>query len=290
MVGHLNVPSLSQDTNTPTVISNQVIKEVLRKELGFRGVVVTDALNMHAVSEMFPEKGELEWRAFDAGNDILCFTEHIREGIDRIVNKAAERDIEDSFKRVWKLKEKAFNSREPLSKSLIDPVALNKKLARESLTLYKGTEEGIKVFKEKAFIGIDISKNADNQFFKFIKTRYEFKCYSTSENSLQKIKEVIMETENVLLSIVPPKAKPQHNFEISEDELAFIRSLIRQKKVIVYLFGNPYVLNLINPEHAEAVVVAYQDFKVFQENAANHFLGKVSAMGSLAVSINTYIQ
>ncbi len=288
MVGHLNVPALSGDQNIPSVISEKIVRDLLREELGFRGVVVTDALNMHAVSRMFQQKGELEWLAFDAGNDVLCFAEHIREGMLKIVNNASVRQIEESFERVWRLKEKAFHTPASISKSLINPDDLNKKLANASLTIYKGAPVEIENLKERGLIGIELSENSDNQFFKIIVKKYPLKVYSTSESDLENLKGEMDQTENVLVALFPPKAKPQNNFEIPDRELDFINKLINQKNVILYLFGNPYVLNLIDLERVKVAVIAYQDFKVFQENAAGHFLGRVRAKGVLPVSIGKW--
>ena len=92
--------------------------------------------------------------------------------------------------------------------------------------------------------------------------------------------------ENVLVALFPPKIKPQNNFELSDDEMKMLQELLNNKNVVLYLFGNPYVLNIINFEKAKAVVVVYQDFKVFQENAAHHFLGKIKAKGKLPVTIH----
>ena len=90
---------------------------------------------MHAVSKMFTNKGDLEWAAFDAGNDILCFAEHVAEGIDTILQNAEKEQIELSFARIWELKEKVFNKENGNSETgLIDPADLNLRLAQRSLT------------------------------------------------------------------------------------------------------------------------------------------------------------
>ena len=135
MVGHLSVPSLAVGKLISSSISKDIIKGVLRNEMGFEGVVISDALNMHAVSREYPVKGELEWLAFDAGNDVLCFAEHTREGIATILQKATEAQINESFERVWALKEKAMGN--PGGKTvptLSDADSLNARLARECLT------------------------------------------------------------------------------------------------------------------------------------------------------------
>ena len=72
MVGHLAVPALSEGQLEPSSASDAVINNFLRKTLGFRGVVVSDALNMHAVSKNFDQKGALEFQAYQCGTDVLC--------------------------------------------------------------------------------------------------------------------------------------------------------------------------------------------------------------------------
>ena len=52
MVGHLSVPALANGSTISSSISKDMIKGILRKEMGYEGVVISDALNMHAVSKM----------------------------------------------------------------------------------------------------------------------------------------------------------------------------------------------------------------------------------------------
>ena len=112
MIGHLAVPELSGDPSTPATLSRQLIKGVLRKDMGFDGVVVSDALNMHAVSKSFKNKGELEYRAFEAGIDLFCFSENPLEGIQKICEKGDIEAIEESFQRIWRLKYRSIKREE----------------------------------------------------------------------------------------------------------------------------------------------------------------------------------
>lgn len=279
MVGHLAVPSLTRGKSIPATVSKEIIKGVLRKELHFEGIVISDALNMHSVSKMYPQKGELEWLAFDAGNDVLCFAEHVAEGIEAIVQKAPETQIEESFERVWKLKEKGYEKPFPPKQSPMSTSDLNKELAAASLTLFKGDEIVISTFIKEGFQGIFLGKDTDNTFFKSISKSLPFKAIAPTTTPQ-------MPTgENILLALFPPQIKPTDNFGISVEEIRWINELIRVKNVILYLFGNPYVLNKISIGEAKAVVLAYQDFTVFQQLAADHFLGKHSARGAMPVSI-----
>jgi beta-glucosidase-like glycosyl hydrolase len=157
MVGHLAVPSISGGRVEAASVSKDIIQKALRQRLGFRGVVVSDALNMHSVSRLFPEKGQLEWRAFDAGNDILCFSEYVEEGIKTILKNASSQQIEDAFARVWKLKEKALQKTSNGTPQNIDTQQLSKKLAMASLTLERGGKESIKKFRDHEFTLLEVS-------------------------------------------------------------------------------------------------------------------------------------
>lgn len=285
MVGHLSVPALANGSTLSSSISKDIIKGLLREEMGFQGVVISDALNMHAVAKANSEKGELEWLAFDAGNDILCFVEHVAEGIQTILKNADATAIASSFERIWRLKEKAFLDVDTSSGELSDPTVLNAKIAVESLTMFKEGNTLDTALYPDNFLGIAMGKAHPNHFFDEISKTCVFPSFSTQTHTMQEIQDHLIDKNTVLLALFPPKAKPQNNFDFSKGELAFINETMATKNVILYLFGNPYVLNLFPIEKMGGIVVVYQDFKVFQENAANHFLGNSIAKGQLPITL-----
>lgn len=265
MVGHLIVPALSRGKAVSATLSKDIIQGILRDEMGFQGVVISDALNMHSVSTLYQKKGVLEWTAFEAGNDILCFAEHPIEGIRVILKNATTAQIEERFARVWALKEKSIRQDSNLPADLQDPKALNSALARESLSFFKGTEKSIQHFRAEEHLSLTLGKGT----------------------SIEALMEHAEPYSHLLLNIVPPQIKPTDNFGLSDREIKGIQTLINTKKVVLYLFGNPYVLNLLDVTAAEAVVLVYQKFKEFKENAQAHFMGEVTAMGKVPVSINS---
>ncbi len=271
MVGHLSVPALAKGKSGSTSISKEVINGVLRNELGFDGVVISDALNMHSVSKLFPIKGELEWLAFDAGNDILCFAEHVEEGIEIILKNAEKSRIESGFERVWKLKEKAFTPTPNNTRPYLSEEELNKKLAYESLTLFQGNSQDLDIVRQDHFTSISIGKNHDNTFFNCISEGLEIILISDDVDSISEIKSKI--------------TNPQNNFDLTDAQLRLVQELIDTKKVVLYLFGNPYILNLLDLKKTKTVVIVYQNFDPFQEVAAEHLLGKFEAKGKLPVRI-----
>ena len=85
MVAHLNVPALDARENRPTTLSGPTIVDVLRNELGFDGIVYTDAMEMKGVTKHF-EPGMADLEAFLAGNDVILLPEDIAQGYKRVLD------------------------------------------------------------------------------------------------------------------------------------------------------------------------------------------------------------
>ncbi len=283
MVGHLAIPALTNGEAIPATISARIIKGTLRKTLGFKGLVVSDALNMHAISKLFPENGDLEWTAFDAGNDILCFTENCEAGIHKIMQNATPAQIEDSFERVWRLKEKINKQQRP--SELSNVAEIQKTVALNSLTLLKGDETTVNTISSKKFVGLSIGKNTENYFFQEISNTIDFpKLHFNNENG-DACQAAITSTDNLVIALYPRHIKPNNKFGLSDQEIQFLNKTTATKNVILYLFGNPYCVQHIGIETLESCVLVYQDFKAFQQNAAQHFLGKIKAKGIVPVNL-----
>lgn len=272
MVGHLSVPALTKNKNLPSSINKDIITGILRNEMGFDGVVISDALNMHAVSKNYPVYGELEWLAFDAGNDVLCFAEHIKEGIQMILENATEAQINKSIERIWNLKVKAIGLKD-IPENLTNPSSLNRKIAEQSLTFLKGTIEEIKEFRSSNFCTLTFKRFGTDQSKKEI---------SASLKEMQN--EIVNETE-ILLLLTPPQIKPTNNFGFLQEEIDVVNEIIQSKRVVLYHFGNPYALKFFKTKNTVATVIVYQNFKEFQDVATEHFLGTFEAKGKLPVSL-----
>ena len=107
MVGHMSLPQITGD-NTPATMSKEVISELLRSELGFNGVVITDAMNMGAITEYYGAD-EAAIRAFKAGADMVLMPEDFKlayEGVIAAVKDGtiSEDRINNSLKRVFRIK------------------------------------------------------------------------------------------------------------------------------------------------------------------------------------------
>ncbi len=276
MVGHLAVPSLSNGKSIPATISKEIITGVLRNELKYTGVIISDALNMHSVSKQFTTKGELEWLAFNAGTDVLCFAEHVKEGIDMIVKNASKEQIETSFGRVWKLKETALeNAISEIDVPPKNPNPLNEKLALESLTLVQGEESAIASFRGLDYATVTVARNTELSSIDDIRLQ------------IQKMQSAVDLQTHILLKVVPPNIKPKDNFGFLDTEIALINELLKTKKVALYLYGNPYALDLFEIPKTTIVVVVYQNMPVFEKTAHAHFMGEIKAKGKLPIQLKS---
>ncbi|HRW90064.1 MAG TPA: glycoside hydrolase family 3 N-terminal domain-containing protein, partial [Flavobacteriales bacterium] len=92
MVAHLEVPALDSTPGLPSTLSRPVVSDLLEQELGFRGLVFTDALNMRGVADA-DQPGEVELRALKAGNDVLLFPIDPEKAIARIRRAVDEGEL-----------------------------------------------------------------------------------------------------------------------------------------------------------------------------------------------------
>ena len=107
MVGHMSLPQIVGD-NTPATMSKEVISDLLRSELGFNGVVITDAMNMGAITEYYGAD-EAAIRAFKAGADMVLMPENFKTAYEGVIaavqdGTISEDRINNSLKRVFRIK------------------------------------------------------------------------------------------------------------------------------------------------------------------------------------------
>lgn len=84
MTAHMSAPFLTGDPTLPVTFSKQVVDDWLRHEMGFKGLIITDALNMKALTLHY-EPGEIALRALIAGHDLLLYGDHISLPINEIL-------------------------------------------------------------------------------------------------------------------------------------------------------------------------------------------------------------
>lgn len=115
MVGHISAPNVTGD-NTPSSMSKTIITDLLRTEMGFKGIVVTDALNMGAIAQQYTSN-KVAVEAVKSGVDMLLMPMDFQSAYQGILNAVAAGEIkqsriDDSVKRILELKVKKIADEE----------------------------------------------------------------------------------------------------------------------------------------------------------------------------------
>ncbi|HLV95162.1 MAG TPA: glycoside hydrolase family 3 N-terminal domain-containing protein [Candidatus Acidoferrales bacterium] len=153
MIGHLAVPAFEPDPNVPATLSHNIMTGLLRDELGFKGLIVTDAMDMGGVTTLYPP-GEAAVRSVEGGADMVLMPpvpDAAMEGLLDAVKsgRIPEARIDESVRRILEAKEHLG-----LNKNrFVNVPQLNEKFA---LPEYKNESQGI------ADRGVTLLRNADN--------------------------------------------------------------------------------------------------------------------------------
>ncbi len=297
MVAHLNVPSLESRPNYPSSISYNIVTNILQKQLGFHGLVFTDALNMKAAAN-YLKPGEIDLEAFLAGNDILLFPENVPRAYEKIC-KAIEDSVissermEYSIRKILKFKYKSgLNKYKPivtenLYNDLNDPAdeALQYELFENAVTIVKN-ENNILPIKNLVSAKIAYVKMGDDVNSDFLSTLKSYadvtEVYHENIDSLN----LLLKDYNTVIVGFHKNDKPWKNHDFSKAELERLKIISSQNSVILDIFTKPYSLLQI-PEFTnyKAVVISYQNHPVAQKVSAEIIFGALPAVGRLPVSI-----
>jgi beta-glucosidase-like glycosyl hydrolase len=260
MVGHLAVPALTGGKNIPASISRELITDLLKGEMGFKGLVISDALNMKAVANLYPEPGELEWQAFHAGNDLLCFSDHVSEGIVKIAQQASNTEIDTVFEKVMDLKTRlGVLETKPIEVPAFDWEShsqLQQTLAENYVSVISGeiSPETLQALAKAEKLGYQ-------EFFTASPSRF-FEELNLAFSPIE-------QTEKVILAVFVPSHKPLNQFGMDSEILAQISQFAKTKSCILVHFGNPLALKHLGElVDFEAVICAYQGFEETQVQAA----------------------
>lgn len=107
MVGHVSVPSITGD-NTPASLTEKIATELLRNEFDYQGIIITDAMNMSAITEYYTS-AEAAVLALKAGADMILMPENYQEAYEGVLaavkdGTIAEERINESLKRIYRIK------------------------------------------------------------------------------------------------------------------------------------------------------------------------------------------
>jgi len=306
MVAHLNVPALEKTPELPTTLSKAVITDLLKNELGFKGLVFTDALNMKGVSES-NTPGEIECMALAAGNDILLFSENVAKAIARIKklvkqDKISRDQIETSCRKVLAAKYKAGLNNYLRENEYVKIAGLEKDLNRFKFDLTRRNlvESGLTLIKnERSLLPITKLKNkkiasvsfGTDKITTFQKTldKYAKVDHFYNQNGLtDSLIRILSKYDLVITSIYSSSLYPSgNNYGVKDEYLKSIIRLSAGSKVVFTLFANPYSLKALTAQNKiAAILVAYENDEITQSIAAQAIFGGIIVSGKLPITIN----
>src|SRR5690606_12464632 len=302
MVAHMNIPALDATPNIPSSISKKVVTDLLRNELGFKGLTVTDAMDMKGVKKHFPN-GEADVMAIAAGHDLLEVSENSGRAID-LIEKAiksgriSQADLDARVKKVLAAKLwLGLNKYQKVNtNNLINDLnnasskTLVQRLADAAVTVVK-SDRGLRRFDNKrktAIVSVGIDKAQDfekgmsSQLTDF--TQIYVKG-NENEGQLDSLMKLARDHKQVILAIHDNRSRPRSELELSDDVKMFIDKLAGRRTISV-LFTNPYALNSVDVMRSSSVVLTYQNDGFMQKAAIKLFTKQLKATGKLPVTIN----
>ena len=264
MTSHLSLPAY--DADMPTSLSKKVIFDLIRNQYAFSGLIISDALNMKALSENYsPEM--IARLAYEAGHDILLYAARAAPNIERILKKDVPKafdylvslfkekkvslaDLDERVERIMK----ARKGRTASLEKKIDPLELKKTLFKEAITLVQNDKEYFPL-KHTDFAIINMHKDA-----------FVLEGDPSQDIYLLLIKEVDLKD-------------PYYGLDLEK-----IKEWDQEKKLVIFLFQSPYVLRILKNLEA-SIVVFYENDPVMDEMVEDVARGNMPVRGVLPISI-----
>ena len=303
MVAHLQVPALDARENRPASVSREVVTGLLKEELDFKGLVVTDALNMRGLSDHF-EPGTREVEALKAGNDILLMPDDAGRAIAEI-RKAVRKgeipreQVDRSCRKVLMAKYWAgLSEAEPvridsLEEALNDPWygVLQRKLIASALTLTRNRDSllPLRHLEQVQLATVTITEEGDRHLGG-ITDLYKPGTHFTLRADAGRVEiDALLDRldafNTIIVSVLGTSRYASGNYGITDGTVEFVLRLNHGKNLILNLAGLPYGLDRFpDLDHVDAVVVSYSDAPWYQEYAMQGIFGGIPFRGRLPVS------
>lgn len=300
MVAHLNVPALDT-SNLPTSLSRKVITGLLREEMGFEGIIITDALNMKGVADLYPP-GEVAARALMAGNDILLFVENVPAGLAMIKEHLCDStlswaQVEQSCRRVLLAKYwSGLNQYEPVELTNLtqdlntgDAPKMIKKAIQNGIVVAKNLDDIIPVKNPELYkiatvaVGVQQLTAFQETTMNYVHSDY----YSIDKGDVtitfDSLYTVLEKYNLVVISLHATSRFVSRKLGLTQPQIDFVNRILQSnRKVVLMCNGNPYILNSFPA--ARNVVVSYEDLELNNQLAAQVLYGAIEARGKMPVS------
>lgn len=300
MVAHLNVPALDDSKNRPTSLSKKVVTDLLKDQLGFKGLVYTDGMEMKGVTKHF-KPGVPEAEALVAGADVLLVPDNIDASV-REINRYLEEGkldtntINEKIKRIllakyeYDLNQYQAADTEHIREDLNSTEAkiLKRKLIENALTLVSNKDQLIPLRSlnqtKIATLSIGASKGTpfQNSLAKFGEMNHYQVGKEIAPQQFLSLKNRLEKNDVVIVGLHKMNNSASKGYGISRSTRTFLQALSSETKVIITVFGNPYALKYFDKD--DYVLAAYEEDAMTQDLAAQALFGVNAIRGRLPIT------
>lgn len=310
MIAHLNVPSLEKRRGFPSSLSKYIVTDILKEELGFKGLIFTDALTMKGAADYIEKNidginknsvrtgGEIDLMAFLAGNDVMLMSENPVYGIERFVEAYKEGIISDqrlehSVKKILMAKYKVgLNNYSPVSlvnlkndlNRLKDDI-LYEELMENAITVVKNDKVilPLRDLETRKIAYVKLGDDNGSTFYSELK-KYT-KVHHIKADQLDELISKLQNYNTVIIGFHKSNAHPWRGYKFTQKEMAWLYEISRNNTVILDVFARPYALNdILSIDNIEGIIMSYQNSKIAQQKSAQVIFGAIPAKGRLPVS------
>lgn len=270
MIGHLAIPSMDS-SKLPASLSRLVITEYLRGILGFNGIIVTDALDMNAIKNHY-SSAEATIRCLAAGSSIALIPDNPIEALEGLAKELEinedlrnhlqkQQELVSSFRKKYTLT--LPSDGEPINQESNAIYALE--VAKKACTIV-GNNSLLPITQFKHFAGLGILQDGDidqgAMFFRYLSqvteqdSTYGFIDDTITQDDVDSLQESMEECDALIVAIFIRAKSYKGTVGLPQNLLDAIQQLRQGKPLIVLLFGNPYLVDILN---ADATMILYSD-------------------------------
>ena len=306
MVAHMNIPALDTATHVPSTLSKPIITRLLKDSLGFKGLVVSDAMEMKGVVKYF-SKGEAEVRALIAGNDVIELSLDSKLAIKRVKQALRKGHINKDelyiqVKKVLAAKYDAGLNRlhavdtTHLYADLnqIAYTSLSQQLSDASITLLKHQGNWNDYLHNPSTAIVSIG-TADTTVFQreMLKLCPGAKLINLPKaakaTTIDSVQKALTGVQQLFIGVHDMRLRPASKLDFSPEVKIVLTQLATRPNAVCAVFANPYTLAMLpGIEQCPNLLLGYQKGGNMQLSAIKVISGQLIPNGKLPVSVNVF--
>ena len=296
MVAHLYVPSLEDKKGVPASVSEKIVTGLLKEKLGYKGLIITDALNMGAVANKY-KAGELDAMAFKAGNDLMLFSQDVATG-KKLIQKAIDNGeipqarVEESVKKIlltkYYLGLDHYNNVNPTNIDVdlnnASHSVLVQKMYANALTLIKDEKKMLPLNQQATYYYVPLEEAPYQTFYN--------QLVNNTHVILKKPNEIasIPANSTVIVGLHKDNSTAYKPYKISDTGKRIINELSKNQNIILDVFGSPYALKDLDLSKLSTVLVSYENNDDAMTATAKALFGETKIWGRLPVLVNDQLK